>query len=179
MTDTKFPADIIHAAQASMLTTGCPASLTLAQWALESAWGKQLAAKNNYFGIKWFKGCRFPAEVKSTHESYHGKDVVIKAPFVAFPTLQDAFDYHGRLLTNPHGPYRDALPVIHDAFKFMQRIAHIYATDPSYEQKLRSIMSKHNLTQYDTKAAAKPATPPQAKSPAPAQSEPSKTETSK
>jgi flagellum-specific peptidoglycan hydrolase FlgJ len=46
-----FIASIAPAAQASEKKYGVPASVTIAQAILESAWGKR-AIGNNYFGIK-------------------------------------------------------------------------------------------------------------------------------
>ena len=47
------PDAVIRAAQASQTRWGIPASVTLAQWALESAWGSRMPpGSNNPFGIK-------------------------------------------------------------------------------------------------------------------------------
>lgn len=54
MTPVEFFAALTPAAQQLNKTTGIPASFTLAQAALESAWGESGLAKraNNLFGVK-------------------------------------------------------------------------------------------------------------------------------
>jgi len=52
-TSNTLPPDIIAAAQSSQQKWGIPASVTIAQWALESGWGKYMPPdSNNPFGIK-------------------------------------------------------------------------------------------------------------------------------
>lgn len=141
-----FPAEIIAAAKAAQKETGCPASVTLAQWALESGYGKHCAAPNNYFGIKWHPKCRFGFHEVKTKECYGGKWTVISAKFIDFPTLQDAMAYHGKLLMQH--PY-DARTFSGDWKAFVHHIAPIYATDPKYEAKLIAIITTNHLDEYD------------------------------
>lgn len=141
-----FTPEIIAAAKAAHKSTGCPASVTLAQWALESGYGKHLSAPNNYFGIKWHPKCRYPAHEVPTKECYNGKWTVINAKFIAFPTLEAACEYHGKLLMQP--PY-NADPFKSDWKTFLHHIAHIYATDPAYENKIAGIIVANKLSQYD------------------------------
>jgi len=46
-----------HSAVLCEQSAGLPAEITLAQWALESAWGAS-APDNNCFGIKAYPGCQ-------------------------------------------------------------------------------------------------------------------------
>ena len=48
----KFSEEDIQLAQKVQDTYGVPASVTLAQYALESGYGKSTVGKNNYFNIK-------------------------------------------------------------------------------------------------------------------------------
>ena len=53
----KIDRDVIEAAQASERKHGIPASVSLAQFALESAWGKKMPPdSHNPFGIKAVQG---------------------------------------------------------------------------------------------------------------------------
>ena len=51
MTPAEFIAQILPGAQACQRATGIPASITIAQAALETGWGKDVMG-NNLFGIK-------------------------------------------------------------------------------------------------------------------------------
>ena len=49
--------------------------------------------------------------------------------------------------------YKNALQATNDPDEFARRIARAgYATDPTYADKLISLMQRYNLYQYDTKA---------------------------
>jgi flagellum-specific peptidoglycan hydrolase FlgJ len=74
------------AAQSACLceqTTGLPAEITVAQWAIESGWGAS-APGNNCFGIKAYPGCqvqRFP-----THEVIDGERKTLTLECATFDT---------------------------------------------------------------------------------------------
>jgi flagellar protein FlgJ len=144
-----FPAHVIEAAQQAQKATGCLASVALAQWALESAYGKCPCAPNNYWGIKWYQGCKYPFRARTTHEYVRGKWITVEARFQAFPDLATGFIEHGKLLMKFNGPYKMALPFKDDWQKFIQAIAPIYATDPHYAEKLITIVNTHALFKFD------------------------------
>jgi flagellum-specific peptidoglycan hydrolase FlgJ len=152
-----FPPDVIKWAQEAQKMTNCPASVSLAQWALESGYGTHTMNANNPFGIKWVPSCSYPFVTHVTTEQLaNGKRIVITSKFVKFPDFQSAFNYHGYMLMNPHGLYTTAIPYAHDPVEFIRRISypiavegHRYATDHEYFQKITSIMSHNNLAQYD------------------------------
>jgi flagellum-specific peptidoglycan hydrolase FlgJ len=148
-TSSGFPPAVIAAAQEAQRLTGCLASVSLAQWALESGWGKYLAGPHNYFGMKWYRGCKYPFAVKHTKEVYKGKWITVEAKFQAFPDDATAFTEHGKLLMRPTGPYRKALPYRMDWREWIMRIAPIYATDPHYADKLISIIITNSLLRHD------------------------------
>ena len=147
---TRFPASVIAAAQACHKSSGCPASVTLAQWSLESNYGKTMPQNsNNAFGIKSRPGQDF---VESpTTEVVHGQTIHITAKFAKYASMAEGFEAHAHLLMNPKGPYGQCLPYVYDPIKYIQRMAHIYATDPKYADKLIKIVADNNLTQYDVK----------------------------
>lgn len=148
MTPAEFVAAIAPAAQASMRRTGVPASVTVAQAALESSWGKR-APGMNLFGIKADASWRGPVTSQVTHEVVGGKTITITANFRAYSDWQGSIDDHAAFLTgNPR--YRPAFACKTGA-DFAKAIAAAgYATDPLYADKLISIMSARNLTALDS-----------------------------
>lgn len=142
-----FPADVIAAAQASQKTWKIPAAVTLAQWALESNWGRAMpAGSNNPFGIKATAGD--PYVEAHTREVVHGKSITIVAKFRKFASLNDAFNDHGRLLATA-SPYAHARTLASDPNAFADALTGVYATDPNYGTALKRIMKSHNLYRYD------------------------------
>jgi len=140
-----------HAADAieSQRATGVPASVTLAQAALESAWGKSgLSTKyHNYFGIKG-KGTLGTA-VMNTGEHFNGKDVVIKDGFRVYRSASESFQDHGWFFVK-NKRYAEALKHKDNAERFAQEIHKAgYATDPTYSQKLIKLIRQYDLTRVD------------------------------
>jgi flagellum-specific peptidoglycan hydrolase FlgJ len=142
-----FPADVIGAAQASQETWKIPAAVTLAQWALESNWGKAMpSGSNNPFGIK--ATAADPFVEAQTREVVNGKDITIVAKFRKFASMDDAFDQHGRLLATAR-PYAQARTQVGNPDAFADALTGVYATDPNYGTALKRIMKTYNLYQYD------------------------------
>lgn len=137
--------DAVLAAKAAQAETGIPASVQLAQWALESGWGVHQPG-NNPFGIKAMPG--YTSEMLPTHEYRHGHMVTETDPFAVFPTVNEAFMVHARLLQHAacYAPARAALP---DVFAFAEALTGVYATDPHYGFLLGHIIRSSELTQYD------------------------------
>ncbi len=144
-----FPAYVIQAAQKSELETGCLASVALAQWAQESGFGKYQLHANNPFGMKWYQGCPFGFVTVMTKEWEVDHFINIEAKFIAFPSLTEAFLAHGKLLMNPNGPYKSALPNKDNWQVFVPAFAHIYATDPHYAQALTNLIKTYHLDSFD------------------------------
>lgn len=151
----KFPKAVQLAAQHSERKTGIPACVSLAQWALESAYGKSLSGANNPFGIK---GNAQNGKLCPTWEVVNGKSVRVKAYFRNFPSLEAAFDHHGAMLTNPLGYYRHSFdelarykaardPAARElaSHAYIRAIAKPYATDPLYAEKLIGIVKTWKL----------------------------------
>lgn len=145
-------AEAIDAARASAATYGVPASVTLAQWALESAWGKRLSGKHNCFGIKAKPG--EPCTIVITHEVIAGKRVARTAMFRDYASLADAFAAHARLLATgrAYADFREALPDLVKATAALgggTPARPRYATDPDYGHKLMAIIRGSQLTRFD------------------------------
>jgi flagellum-specific peptidoglycan hydrolase FlgJ len=149
-----FPDDIVLAAQKSEKATGCPACITLAQWALESGYGKHLSGRNNPFGIKWTTTWKDGYTLCKTREFIRGEWVTVNAKFANFPTLEAAFSRHGNLLMNPKGPYKQgvkAWEASKDWHIFLKLIAPVYATDPKYFDKVFGIIKQWQLDKLNLK----------------------------
>lgn len=147
---TTPPTNIVAAAKAAQAKWNIPASVSIAQWALESGWGKHMPPdSNNPFGMKARAGRDDPCVVVPTREVIHGKSITVNAAFRKFDSIADAFDAHAELLaTAPvYAECRTNLP---DPNDFADSLTGVYATDPNYGTLLKSIMRGSNLYQYDT-----------------------------
>jgi hypothetical protein len=147
MTSGVFPPDLVTAAQQARSKWGCPASVCLAQWALESAWGASMSGTNNPFGIKARAGEPFTA--KMTWEVINGQRENMPQNFRNYSSIAEAFDEHGKLLATGSA-YTAARAVKNDANAYANALTGHYATDPAYGSKLISIMKAHDLYQHDT-----------------------------
>ena len=115
--------------------------LVAAQFALESAWGTALAAKNNFFGIKATSS--EDATVSNTREVVNGQDVYVDARFKNFDTPQDCIDH---LVTQWYKDYKGYSGVNNasDAQAAADQLKREgYATDPQYAASLKRIMGEY------------------------------------
>ncbi|WP_350336777.1 glucosaminidase domain-containing protein [[Clostridium] symbiosum] len=150
---------------ADMKHSGILASISFAQFILESGYGKsELAQKaNNVFGMKkslsgntWGGSAWDGASIytKETQEYENGAYVTVTADFRKYPSVEKSIaDHSAYLLGAKNGSrlryeglkgctdYRKAAQIIKDGG---------YATSPDYVGKLCSIIERWNLTQYDT-----------------------------
>lgn len=149
-----FIRSIVPAAQASARATGVPASITIAQAALESNWGKSgLSVKaKNFFGIKG-QGPAGSVTMPTT-EYVGGKPVKVDAPFRAYNSFEESCEDHAKLLA--FGKWKNGIPIYAEAMKhtkeprkFAAALVGIYATDPKYADKLYGLMDRYGLEQYD------------------------------
>ena len=153
-----FPDSIIKAAQCAQahwttyedgkVESTVFSSVTLAQWALESSYGRFMPqGSNNPFGIKAIDGEAFV--VSWTQEFVEGKYVKVPQRFAWYASLDQAFDAHAKLLATSH--YYVKAQHDNNAEQYAQDLTGIYATDPNYGNKLIAIMRSATLTQYDLK----------------------------
>jgi hypothetical protein len=152
MTNAEFIAEIAKFAVEDMRRSKVPASLTIAQAALESGWGNSgLTVKaNNLFGIKG-SGPAGSITVQTT-EYVNGKPVKVDAPFRAYNNWGESVTDHSALIVNGvswnRNLYSKALGV--SGKVAAQEVAAAgYATDPNYATKLIQIMNSYSLEQYD------------------------------
>lgn len=144
-----FFRELIPYAQEMQRKTGIPASVALAQAALESGFGKSLLAKEgkNLFGIKAGRSWKGKKLTLPTTEYYQGKPVRVMAKWRKYDSYLDAFLDLARVYYN--GLYDDALPYRRDPREFIHRAGKVYATDPQYADKVIALIERYNLDKYD------------------------------
>lgn len=143
------PPDVLgFALRAHALYPVVPISVTLAQWAKESAWNSAMPPNsNNPFGIKCYdpvKGC---SAAKTPEQDAKGRQRIVSQSFQTFPSMDDAFADHARILaTLPfYETARDASDI--DGFA---RGLKAYATDKDYTASLiRDYLKPYDLYKYD------------------------------
>ena len=145
------PQDFVHSlypiAQEVAEELGVDPRVLLAQSALETGWGRQLANRpdgrstHNLFGIK--ADARWDGEraTVSTVEYRDGVARLEKASFRAYGSYEESFrDYVKFLQENPR--YSEALDVAHSPEAFARRLQEAgYATDPVYASKITGVMN--------------------------------------
>ncbi|HKY63292.1 MAG TPA: glucosaminidase domain-containing protein [bacterium] len=128
--------------------TGIPASVTMAQAALESGWGKH-APGNNFFGIKG----RGPAGSQKlwTREFSGGQWRRTLADFRRYHDPVESFLDHALVISE--GRYlKHAMQHTGSAKEFVRALQSgkaKYATDPDYENKILGLISRYGLERYD------------------------------
>lgn len=143
----EFIAAIGPHAQEVQRKYGVPASIVIAQAALESGWGRSVKG-NNFFGIKAGKAWQGATLDMGTHEYFDGKRVQISDRFRAYGSMQESIENYGQFLAkNPRYSKVIAADSAHEAADALQRAG--YATDPRYAAKLKDIISANNLTRFD------------------------------
>lgn len=147
MPPSAFIGMLAGAAQACQRKTGIPASITLAQAALESGWGAR-ALGNNLFGIKADKSWTGRTVSFATTEHLAGKDVHLTDKFRAYDSYADSMVDHGQfLLKNPRyaACFKETTGM--GWASALQKAG--YATDPDYAKKLQDTIRARNLQFYD------------------------------
>lgn len=143
----RFP-DTVRGLAAKVETVyGIPASVVLAQWGLESAFGTRHLGAHNYFGhkVRVAELYALPpvrSVVGFTREYKNGEWQTVQAKFAAYRNIGECFDVHGRFLNRG---YASALRHKDDPDAFARAIGRRYATDPNYAIKLITIMNRYQL----------------------------------
>jgi flagellum-specific peptidoglycan hydrolase FlgJ len=151
MNPQDFLDQIVPAARASHRSSGIPASFTLAQAALESAWGaSKLAQKGfNLFGVKADRSWKGDTISIITREVINGASVMVPAVWRAYPDwagcLADRVEFFKR---NPR--YKACFNETTGPGWCRAVAAAGYATDPDYAEKLLGMIRGRNLTRFDT-----------------------------
>ncbi|MGB3068306.1 MAG: glycoside hydrolase family 73 protein [Ottowia sp.] len=150
MIPSEFIMRLTTGAVVSAKATGVPASISIAQAALESAWGESGLAKtgNNLFGIKADSRWRGEILTLQTKEFIRGQWVVVPAKWRKYASWQESIDDHAAFLKqNPR--YQPCFQCL-KAEAFAQALAKAgYATDPGYADKVIGLMNQHKLQVLD------------------------------
>ncbi len=143
---------VVPAAQTSARVYGVPASVTLAQWIIESSWGQSALALKacNCFGVKWtHKDGSEPYVEMQTCEIQASHKVIEMAGFVKYVSVADSFKAHASLLARDPR-YAPAMLLADKPENFAMALQMCgYSTSPIYGGELVELMREHNLTQYD------------------------------
>lgn len=147
-----FIARIAVYAVADMRLTRIPASVTIAQAILESAWGESSLTRNgnNLFGIKGVGTAG--SGMYKTKEFVNGQWVTIDAQFRHYHNLRESIADHSALLLNGTRDKPDRyLGVVGTDYKNAAYALRAggYATDPDYPQLLINLIEQYDLYQYD------------------------------
>ncbi len=130
--------------------TSFPASITIAQAALESGWGESGLARaaNNLFGIKADSRWRGETITLNTREFIRNQWVVVPAKWRKYTSWQASIDDHAAFLKL--NPRYKACFLCTTASAFAHALAQAgYATDPDYASKLIALMNRHQLQSLD------------------------------
>lgn len=137
------------AAESAAQHSGVPAKLILSQAALESGWGQREilrsdgSSSHNLFGIKAGGSWRGDVVHVMTTEYVDGEPRKMSQPFRAYDSYEDSFRDYAKLISQSDR-YSDVMKArsAEDAARKVQAAG--YATDPSYADKLISIMGYFN-----------------------------------
>ena len=151
-TRAQFIAKVAPLAQADSKRSNILASLTIAQAILESNNGNSRLATEgkSLFGIKATGAWRGKVWTGYTLEYYDANSTVILAGFRAYDSWEESIEDHSNFLRYNaryakvvgEKDYKKACQYIYEAG---------YATDPSYTQKLISLIESNHLAQYDVR----------------------------
>jgi len=152
MTKAEFLAAARAAALESSRASGLPPGVTVAQAALESAWGaSQLARRaQNYFGIK--ANGKLPWIALPTLEYRDGRALWVEARFARYDSMAAGFADRDRIILTV-ACYAAARAGAADPEAFIRALAQHWATDPRYAQKLLDIYLDNKLNQLDQHSA--------------------------
>lgn len=149
-----FLEEAAYSAMAVQVMSGVPASVVVAQAAIESNWGRSYLAKNanNYFGIKADARWAGKSLVRDDWEFYAGRWVNHPSKWRVYDSREASFlDHADFFYANPR--YARALGCRADPVCFAIEIHKAgYATDPEYSGKLRSLIEGRLLRAVDVPA---------------------------
>ena len=148
------PQDFINAikddAVASAVKTNVYASFSIADAALESAWGtsKLSVQGHNLFGVKADSSWTGDTISFRTREFLNKKWVFVNALWRKYPSWLGSFTDHAEFLRD-NKRYEKAF-LADNVEEFTIAIANAgYATDPIYASKIISIIKQHQLKSFD------------------------------
>lgn len=131
-------------------------SVMLAQSILESGWGTSQLATNahNIFGIKADSSWKGNTYTVQTKEVVNGKTITVEKQFRAYKSLLESISDYGSFFTSTAWRiknYASFLQATNYETALTSLLASGYATDPAYAEKLKSLIQRYGLDQYDLK----------------------------
>ena len=129
-------------------------SVMLAQSILESGWGTSQLATNAYniFGIKADSSWKGNAYTVQTKEVVNEKTITVEKQFRAYKSLLESISDYGSFFTSTawrKKNYASFLQATNYETALTSLLASGYATDPAYAEKLKSLIQRYGLNQYD------------------------------
>ena len=148
MTREEFLRQATAAARVSSKNSGLLPGVTVAQAALESAWGNSELSRqaNNYFGIK-AHGKHAVLEMPTT-EVINGVAQKVTARFASYRNMAECFACRDQLISRG-AVYADARAHGRNAELFVRALASHWATDPNYAEKILKIYHEYDLSKLD------------------------------
>jgi uncharacterized FlgJ-related protein len=142
-----FPDTVISLAKMVQEKYSVPAPVTLAQWALESGFGRNRLGDNNFFGHTFAAVKGFMAQpayvIAYDHVFKDGTWKRVAVRFAKYKSIAECFMVHGE--------YLSTCDFYERAFRtktlkgFVRELAKHYAQDPDYAVKLVAIIDRYNL----------------------------------
>lgn len=127
-----------------------PASVLIAQGALESGWGRYVIGDYNIFGRKWNGiGPYIVTETQEWSDTYGY--YTIEDRFQDYNSLEEACE-DWCILMAEEPAYAEAWQIWSNTFdvaSFVYAMGSVYATDPDYANKVLSIIDANTLQAYD------------------------------
>ena len=123
-------------------------SVMMAQSIIESNWGRSELSQeyNNYFGIKEVK--KDQGVVFETEEYVEGQRGRYMENFKKYSSKKESFEHYAKLLTTAKRYEKvKTAKDYKEAAKYIKEGG--YATDPSYAEKIISVIEKYGLDKYD------------------------------
>ncbi|WP_392453153.1 GBS Bsp-like repeat-containing protein [Streptococcus parasuis] len=152
--EQSFFNNILPAIQQVSQKKGIVTSVMLAQSILESGWGTSQLAKNAYniFGIKADSSWKGNTYTVHTKEVVNGKTITVEKQFRAYKSLLESISDYGSFFTSTAWRtknYASFLQATNHETALTSLLASGYATDPAYAEKLKSLIQRYGLDQYD------------------------------
>jgi flagellar protein FlgJ len=139
-----FIANLMPHAEKAAQKIGLDPHILVAQAALETGWGRHVIAdtdgqsSHNLFGIKADQRWQGDTASTTTHEFIDGRQITIKAPFRAYPSIEDSFDDYVQFVQD--SPRYQAALAADTGDDYLQALQDAgYATDPQYAEKISRI----------------------------------------
>ena len=128
-----------------------PASVCIAQYILESGWGRYCIGQFNYFGRKWNGWGNYVRQQTTEYDYDSCHYITIYDKFQSYSSLEEAIRDWCVLITEEPAS-SNALAEWQSNWNvedFVYSLAPVYATDPDYAHKIIATINANNLYRFD------------------------------